>query len=161
MSSAGTPNIAVSGDTLNTTIQQQFKALQTRIVQLEAQLQAGTKTTGAALEDDTPSKDKKKVKLPVPQEFDGQQAALAGFLIQMQTYFYFNEEKFASESEKVAFAGTRLSDRALTWYEPIIKDFYEHGDKASDFTKKIMEDYTEFTDALTRVFREKDETRRA
>jgi hypothetical protein len=160
--SAGTNNPVPQGEPLNlAAIQQQFKAMQDRIVQLEAQLQAGTGTPEAKAGEGTAPKERKRVKLSAPKEFNGQQAALAGFLIQMQTYFDFYKDQFASEYEKVTYAGTRLTDKALTWYEPILKDHYENGDEASDFTKKVLNSYTEFTKALSRVFGEKDETRRA
>ncbi|KAK3338135.1 hypothetical protein B0H65DRAFT_446037 [Neurospora tetraspora] len=89
---------------------------------------------------------KSKVKLDAPDKFGGQQTKLAGFLLQIRTYLDHYEANFPTDYKKVIFLGTRLTDQALIWYEPILQDHYLNGDEAQDFTKKILHSVKEFAE---------------
>ena len=71
---------------------------------------------------------KKNVKIEVPDKFGDQQDKLQGFLLQIRTYLDYCPESFPTETDKVIFTETCLKDRALTWYEPVLQDWYGHGD---------------------------------
>lgn len=79
----------------------------------------------------------------------------------MRTYLDYYPESFPTETDKVIFTGTRLKDRALTWYEPVLQDWYSHGDRAQENTRQLMTSLQEFVDALIGVFGEHNEELRA
>ena len=87
--------------------------------------------------------------------FDGtKREELQGFVTQLRSYFQFYSDKFDKEFEKVLFAATYLKGRALEQFEPTQREFLEKSpNKQSPKTNNIFEYFTNFKDALTKVFR--------
>ncbi|KAJ4349063.1 hypothetical protein N0V85_009727 [Neurospora sp. IMI 360204] len=147
MSSPAGPINTSKNDTMNVEATNHFlKELQNRILQLEEQLKAKAGSNNDNPKNDNPAEPpvarptlpKKNVKIEAPDKFGGQQDRLQGFLLQIRTYLDYYPESFPTETDKVIFTGTRLKDRALTWYEPVLQDWYSHGDRAKESTKQLM-----------------------
>ena len=82
------------------------------------------------------------------------QEELQGFVTQLCSYFQFYLDKFNKEFKKVLFAATYLKGRALKQFKPTQQEFLEKSpNKQSPKTNNIFKYFTNFEDALTKVFR--------
>ena len=64
-----------------------------------------------------------RIKVHVPDKFDGDAKAVVQFFLQCELYFGFNVSAFAAEVDKVLFAGSYLRGKAAKWYEPLLENY--------------------------------------
>lgn len=88
-------------------------------------------------------------KIPLPDKFDGTRDKLRGFLNQLDLVFKLQPDWYSTESMKVAWAGTLLSGRALTWFNPMLE-------KPEDY-QHILNSFDEFKRAIKASFAPIDE----
>lgn len=99
--------------------------------------------------------DTSRPKVCPPETFDGNQAKLEGFLLQVQLYLYFNRAYFGSEAEKVLYASSFLRGRAAKGFKPYLKDWLDSqgGDQGPKTeTRQIFHDYDHFEIKLNELF---------
>lgn len=126
----------------------------TRLSQLVAQLQKGNASnsgnTGGA-------------KMKKPEPYDGTKDTLRGFLTQLRAYMRHYEGEFIYDHQKVMFAANQLTGSAISWFEPILRDYLENDEpkKREKETRRIFEDYDNFEEAIKAAFGDPDEERTA
>jgi len=144
MAPQNTPSTASNSGAPNQ-VEAAFRALQTRIQQLEGRLQDGGIGQGT-------------YKRKQPEPFDGKRTELAGFLTQVKAYF--RHQNIQEPHEQVEFAGTLLKGEALAWFEPILADYIEPGEDGPDeHTSRIFRSFKNFERAINSVFGQIDEKR--
>ena len=84
-------------------------------------------------------------RVSLPDKFDGNRKKFRGFLNQVELLFMLNPNCYLSDPSRVGLIGTLLTDRALTWFSPIL----ERNDP-------ILDDYPSFRKALIQTFEEPD-----
>ncbi|SLM35799.1 hypothetical protein SS1G_09531 [Lasallia pustulata] len=106
----------------------------------------------------------KAIRFSAPTPFSGEGKKLESFLTQMRVYFRFNEELFASESEKVMYAAYHLQGDAEAWFRPYLKDFTNNDadpTQADDGTVRMFSGFDKFMYEIRLVFGDMDEERTA
>jgi hypothetical protein len=97
---------------------------------------------------------KESVRISQPDKFSGDRKQLNSFLLQMEIYFSFNDDKFESYYAKSLFASSFLRGSAQDWIEPFITDFYENkatcGKMAN--TKAIFRGWDGFKTEIRKMF---------
>ena len=99
------------------------------------------------MEDPAPIELKEAVKVALPDKFDSNRRNLMTFLLQMDIYFSFNEEKFKDNyNAKSLFATSYLRGAAMEWVELYIIDFndYPNIDGIIIMTKTIYKSWEGF-----------------
>ena len=102
-----------------------------------------------------PFKLKEAVRVSQPDKFHGDRKNLNAFILQMEIYFSFNDDKFEEDyNSKSLFATSFLRGAALEWIEPFIHDFYEHEstDGSMVTTKTIYKTWDGFKKEIKRMF---------
>ncbi len=67
------------------------------------------------------------IKVALPQRYQGDRKHLETFLLQMDIYFNFNEDKFeANYNYRTLFAISYLTRPALEWAQPYLDDFMKN-----------------------------------
>jgi hypothetical protein len=103
-----------------------------------------------------------KLKVPLPDQFDGTRSKLKNFLAQADTYLKYNGHLLPQESDKVTLIGSRLTGTAFNFYQPYYQDFMKYPiDQQEDATKDIFGDYDIFKDRLNKFCGNIDEKREA
>lgn len=103
-----------------------------------------------------------KIKIDKPKAFDGNKGNLQGFLTMAQYYLQHYQAEFNDEASKVLFIAGRLEGNALTWFEPIMRDFLTHMEIERDArTTRIFSSYANFETELRDTFGNPDERRQA
>ncbi|TLD19213.1 hypothetical protein PspLS_10045 [Pyricularia sp. CBS 133598] len=93
-----------------------------RATQLQEELQALRASANVTL---TPFDGRERLRLNPPATFDGTPGQFKGYLVQVRTYQAFHLEIFRSETEKVVHAATFLRGRALSWFEPLLQEWFD------------------------------------
>ena len=91
----------------------------------------------------------------MPDKFDGNRRNLIAFLLQIDLYFSFNEEKFNDNyTSKSLFATSYLKGAAMEWVELYITDFYSDvdNDGTMAITKTMYKSWDGFKTELRRMF---------
>ncbi|PHH84727.1 hypothetical protein CDD83_1481 [Cordyceps sp. RAO-2017] len=102
------------------------------------------------------------VKPKQPGPFDGSHGTLRDFLTQLKAYHRFYPTQLSDHVAKVLHAGNCLTGTALAWFGPIMKDYLDNDEEnRDDETKEIFRKFTNFEDAITKVFGTTDEEREA
>ena len=57
----------------------------------------------------------------LPEKFNGDRKKFRGFINQIKLLFIINESRYLKDALKIATVGTLLTDKALTWYNPMIE----------------------------------------
>jgi Retrotransposon gag protein len=57
----------------------------------------------------------------LPEKFNGDRKKFRGFINQIKLLFIINKSRYNSDSLKIATVGTLLTDKALTWYNPMVE----------------------------------------
>ncbi|KID59580.1 gag polyprotein, partial [Metarhizium brunneum ARSEF 3297] len=101
-----------------------------------------------------------KPKAPGP--YDSNPRMLQEFLTQLRAYHRFYPNKLTDVQAKVLHAGGYITGTALTWFEPIIRDYLTNArDDQEDKTKEIFANYKKFKKAIKKTFRSTDKVRTA
>ena len=94
-----------------------------------------------------------KPKLHLPERFDGDKKKLRGFLNQIELAFTLTPTKYPTNSIKVAFVGSLLTGRALSWFNPMFEKKQNFG--------HLLDDWEAFKTALMDTFGDPDRVRAA
>lgn len=82
-------------------------------------------------------------------------------MIQLKIYFRYHPSRFPDEESKVVYAASRLKDKALTWFEPILGNYFDNKhEKREEVTKICFKTYKGFEEKIKEVFGEYDKGRR-
>ncbi|KAL6399851.1 hypothetical protein AUP68_17259 [Ilyonectria robusta] len=80
-----------------------------------------------------------------PDPFDGAATGLQGFLTQVRAFQSYYPTQFAGEEAKVRHATGLLKDKALRWFEPVMRDYLNNPYHArKDETRAIYASYEAF-----------------
>ncbi|AEO59431.1 hypothetical protein MYCTH_2128489 [Thermothelomyces thermophilus ATCC 42464] len=71
----------------------------------------------------------KRIKIELPGKYGGTKEDLAGFLINLRSYFRLNDDKFPDDKAKVLYIATRLEGKVLRWFEPTWNDYLTEEDE--------------------------------
>ncbi len=106
-------------------------------------------------------RNKEKLKLGPPEQFNRTASKLRGFLIQAQAYHLFHKDLLVTETQRILNTRSYLTGPALVWYKPILKDLldYDSIDQRRQETIDIFQKYSTFEERLIGMFSNKDEVR--
>ena len=96
-------------------------------------------------------KGKETIKFPKigePAKFAGGVEKLPEFENQLEVYFYFREDNFPNDENKVVFASMLLTGSMLQAFTPIKDEYRRDPDNCSAEAKRIMTDYLSFITQL-------------
>src|SRR5438552_8575972 len=124
---------------------------------------------------DTPASGKEpvRVKMPLPDTYDGSRAKLKAFLMQSELYIGFNGHMFANEPQKVLWAASFMRGRAFDWIQTFTADHLANlgatgpngavlqADTRDDETKILFYTWGNFKTRINRMFGDIDEERTA
>jgi hypothetical protein len=103
-----------------------------------------------------------KLKVPLPDQFDGTRGKLKNFMAQADTYLKYNGHLLPTDSDKVTLIGSRLTGPAFNFYQPYYQDFMKYdSEQQEDSTKDIFNSYDFFKKRLSQQFGNIDEKREA
>ena len=101
-------------------------------------------------------------KLAPPNSYDGKKGTAQGFLTQAKAYLRFYQREIVNEDDKVLTVAGFLTESALEWFEPIMRDYLDNREEyRDDETKKIFKNYEYFEKKLRDMFGNPDEHRTA
>src|SRR5689334_21490532 len=83
-------------------------------------------------------------KIDLPEKFDGDKRKLRGFINQLQLAFTLNPNKYPTDAIKVAFVGSLLTGRALSWFNPMFENTEKY--------YPILNSWLEFKKCLVETF---------
>ncbi|AEO60833.1 hypothetical protein MYCTH_2129970 [Thermothelomyces thermophilus ATCC 42464] len=70
-----------------------------------------------------------RIKIEPPSKYGGTKEDLVGFLINLRSYFWLNNDKFLDDKAKVLYAAIRLEGKVLRWFEPTWNDYLTEEDE--------------------------------
>ncbi|KAH6596159.1 hypothetical protein BASA61_003554 [Batrachochytrium salamandrivorans] len=60
-------------------------------------------------------------KAALPDKFDGTRRHFRGFINQLELVFQLQDKRYDTDRKKIATLGTLLTDKALSWYNPLYR----------------------------------------
>jgi hypothetical protein len=114
-----------------------------------------------------------RVKMPLPDTYDGSRAKLKSFLMQAELYIGFNGHMFPIEPQKVLWAASFMRGRAFEWIQTFTNDHLANlgsttpdgkvitEDKRDNETKILFYSWNNFKIKINRMFGDIDEERTA
>lgn len=97
-----------------------------------------------------------------PDPYDGSATELQGFLTQLRAYQMYYPTQFITDEAKVRHGMGFLKDKALRWFEPIMRDYVNHPyDQRKNETRTIYGSYETFEHELKSFCGFQDEKRAA
>jgi hypothetical protein len=103
------------------------------------------------------------LRVALPERYAGDRTKLKVFLLQVQIFFKFNEEKFLDYDSKTVWAISYLTGEALKWVEPYLEDYFANQDEdgVMTTTKRIFKSFGGFKAEIGRVFGDVDAVKTA
>jgi len=93
------------------------------------------------------------LKIALPDKYQGSRQELDTFLLQLEIYFRFNEDKFTTKESKSIWAASYLRGEATKWIQPYLRDYFEHDDKdRMQPTRTIFNSFEGFKTEIRRIF---------
>lgn len=97
-----------------------------------------------------------------PEPYNGDADKLQGFLTSLRNYQLYYPAQFSTDELKIRHATGFLKDKALRWFEPIIRDYVNNPpEKRKRETRFVYENYGNFEKELRDAFGLVDEKRLA
>src|SRR6266550_7417172 len=130
---------------------------------------SGTPATSSVV----PQESHVRVKMPLPDTYDGSRTKLKAFLMQSELYIGFNGHMFANEPQKVLWAASFMRGRAFEWIQTFTNDHLANlsltapdgsviqEDTRDEETKVIFLTWNNFKVKISRMFGDIDEERTA
>ncbi|APA10028.1 hypothetical protein sscle_05g047980 [Sclerotinia sclerotiorum 1980 UF-70] len=66
----------------------------------------------------------KTLKIALSDRFTGNRQELETFLLQLEIYFQFNQDKFNNDADKSVWAASYLRGEAVKWIQSYLKDYF-------------------------------------
>ncbi|APA15655.1 hypothetical protein sscle_15g104250 [Sclerotinia sclerotiorum 1980 UF-70] len=104
------------------------------------------------------------LKVALPDRFTGNRQELETFLLQLEIYFQFNQDKFNHDADKSVWAASYLRGEAAKWVQPYLKDYFTNlsePKKRMYPTQTIFGRFEGFKKEIRRVFGNINELRDA
>jgi hypothetical protein len=103
------------------------------------------------------------LRVKLPDTFSGNRKELEVFLLQVELYVNFNEDKFPTNESFGLWTASYLRGEALRWAEPFLKDYFKHDDTCGSMaiTKRMFGNWNGFKQEIRRMFGDIDEVKTA
>lgn len=95
------------------------------------------------------------IRVALPDKYHGSRKELETFLLQVEIYFNFNDEKFTNNyNSRSLWVASYLRGSALEWVQPFMEDFFENEDEDGKMatTKKIFKSWEGMKKEMRRMF---------
>ncbi|RAL58554.1 hypothetical protein DID88_003330 [Monilinia fructigena] len=93
------------------------------------------------------------LKIALPDKYQGSRQELDTFLLQLEIYFRFNQDKFTEKESKSIWAVSYLRGEAGKWIQPYLRDYFEHDDRERmQPTRTIFDSFEGFKTEIRRIF---------
>lgn len=106
---------------------------------------------------------KETLRVKLPDTFNGTRSDLENFLLQMELYMHFNDDKFPENRSYSLWATSYLRGEAGRWIEPFLRDYFEHEESNGSMltTQTIIGTFNGFKREIRRMFGDVDERKTA
>ena len=104
------------------------------------------------------------IKVQTPELFNGTRKNVDVFIVQLRLCFGFQPAQFESEASKILYAASYLRGAAAEWFAGYLEDYLDNmntPDNQADETKLIFASFESFTKAITRIYGDPDQYKRA
>lgn len=103
------------------------------------------------------------LRVKLPDTYSGNRKDLEVFLLQVELYSHFNDEKFPTNESYALWTSSYLRGEALRWVEPFLKDYFLHEDTCGAMitTKNMFRSWKGFKKEIRRMFGDIDEVKTA
>jgi hypothetical protein len=95
------------------------------------------------------------LRVALPDKYEGDRRELETFLLQVETYITFNQDKFNRRTAASSWAASYLRGEAAKWIQPYLRDFFDNKDQPTDCmrpTRIIFGSFEGFKTEIRRVF---------
>ncbi|RAL58494.1 hypothetical protein DID88_005198 [Monilinia fructigena] len=93
------------------------------------------------------------LKIALPDKYQGSRQELDTFLLQLEIYFRFNQDKFTEKESKSIWAVSYLRGEAGKWIQPYLRDYFKHDDRERmQPTRTIFDSFEGFKTEIRRIF---------
>src|SRR4051812_8817824 len=94
------------------------------------------------------------LRVALPDKYHGDRKQLSAFLLQLELYFKFNDDKFRTTDSYSLWASSYLRGEAAKGIEPFLKDYFNNPDDDGDMviTRIIFGSFNGFKSEIRRVF---------
>ncbi|RAL65582.1 hypothetical protein DID88_005254 [Monilinia fructigena] len=93
------------------------------------------------------------LKIALPDKYQGSRQELDTFLLQLEIYFRFNQDKFTEKESKSIWAVSYLRGEAGKWIQPYLRDYFENDDRERmQPTRTIFDSFEGFKTEIRRIF---------
>lgn len=69
------------------------------------------------------------LRVKLPDTYSGNRKELEVFLLQVELYTHFNDDKFPTDESYALWTASYLRGEALRWVEPFLKDYFQYEDE--------------------------------
>ncbi|ELR09840.1 hypothetical protein GMDG_08706, partial [Pseudogymnoascus destructans 20631-21] len=106
---------------------------------------------------------KETLRVKLPDTYSGNRKELEVFLLQVELYQHFNDEKFPTQESYALWTASYLRGEALRWVEPFLKDYfkYESTNGSMATTQGMFGGWKGFCKEIRRMFGDIDEIKTA
>ena len=104
------------------------------------------------------------VKVQAPELFDGTKGRVDVFIVQLRLCFGFQPAQFATEAGKILYAASYLRGPAAEWFAGYLENYLDNlttPDKQSNDTKIIFASFDSFKEAITKIYGDLDQYKKA
>jgi hypothetical protein len=104
------------------------------------------------------------LRVSLPDKYHGKREELETFLMQVELYFRFNDEKFTTDDSYTMWVSSYLRGSAMKWMEPFLKDYLnneDHPELQMQTTVEMFDDFSGFKREIRKVFGDIDEAKTA
>ena len=104
------------------------------------------------------------IKVQTPELFSGTRGKVEVFIVQLRLCFGFQPAQFATEVSKILYAASYLRGEAAEWFARYLEDYLDNIETPSDRgddTKKVFGSFDSFKDAITKIYGDPDQYKKA
>lgn len=103
------------------------------------------------------------LRVKLPDTYSGNRKDLEVFLLQVELYQYFNDDKFPTAESYALWTTSYLRGEALRWVEPFLKDYFLHENTCGSMvtTQSMFGNWKGFRREIRRMFGDIDEVKTA
>ena len=103
------------------------------------------------------------LRVKLPDTYSGNRKDLEVFLLQVELYTHFNDDKFPTDESYGLWTSSYLRGEALRWIEPFLKDYFQHDATCGTMvtTQTMFGTWKGFKKEIRRMFGDIDEIKTA